>query len=68
MSFIAELKSRNVVRVGIAYGVIGWLFAKVVDIAVLPFVNLSNDDDFFSGGLTEKNYLSPLTIEHGTIE
>ena len=33
MSFFAELKRRNVVRVGIAYVVIGWLLAQVAELA-----------------------------------
>jgi TolB-like protein len=33
MSFIAELKRRNVVRVGIAYGVIGWVLAQIAEFA-----------------------------------
>lgn len=32
MSFIAELKRRNVVRVAIAYAVVGWLLAQVADV------------------------------------
>ena len=32
MSLIAELKRRNVVRVAIAYGVVGWLLAQVADL------------------------------------
>jgi adenylate cyclase len=33
MSFFAELKRRNVVRVGIAYAVIGWFLAQVAEFA-----------------------------------
>ncbi len=33
MSFYAELKRRNVVRVGLAYVVIGWLLAQVAELA-----------------------------------
>ena len=33
MSFYAELKRRNVVRVGIAYVVIGWLLAQIAELA-----------------------------------
>jgi len=32
MSLIAELKRRNVVRVAIAYGIVGWLLAQVADL------------------------------------
>jgi TolB-like protein len=37
MSFFAELKRRNVVRVGIAYIVIGWLLAQVAELAFDAF-------------------------------
>ena len=37
MSFFAELKRRNVVRVGIAYAVIGWLLAQVAEFAFENF-------------------------------
>ena len=37
MSFIDELKRRNVVRVGIAYVVIGWVLAQVAEFAVENF-------------------------------
>ena len=37
MSFFAELKRRNVVRVGIAYVVIGWLLAQVAEFAFETF-------------------------------
>ena len=37
MSFLAELKRRNVVRVGIAYVVIGWLLAQVGEFAFENF-------------------------------
>jgi hypothetical protein len=37
MSFFAELKRRNVVRVGIAYVVIGWLLAQVAELAFDAF-------------------------------
>ncbi|NIS91349.1 MAG: hypothetical protein GTN98_14995 [Woeseiaceae bacterium] len=37
MSFFAELKRRNVFRVGIAYVVIGWLLAQVSEIAFDAF-------------------------------
>jgi len=33
MNFIAELKRRNVVRVGIAYALIGWVLAQVAEFA-----------------------------------
>jgi len=36
-SFFEELKHRNVIRVGIAYIVAGWLFAQVVDLAADAF-------------------------------
>ncbi len=37
MSFFAELKRRNVVRVGIAYTVIGWVLAQVAAFAAETF-------------------------------
>ena len=37
MSFFAELKRRNVVRVGLAYIVIGWLLAQVAEFAFENF-------------------------------
>jgi len=37
MSFFAELKRRNVVRVGIAYGVIGWFLAQIAEFAFENF-------------------------------
>ncbi|MFT5501816.1 MAG: TolB-like protein, partial [Woeseiaceae bacterium] len=37
MSFFAELKRRNVVRVGVAYAVIGWALAQVAEFAVENF-------------------------------
>jgi hypothetical protein len=33
MSLIAELKRRNVFRVGVAYGIVGWLLIQVADTA-----------------------------------
>ncbi|MGI9291355.1 MAG: tetratricopeptide repeat protein, partial [Gammaproteobacteria bacterium] len=41
MSFIEELKRRNVVRVGVAYIVVGWLLLQVTDI-VVPIMELPN--------------------------
>ena len=37
MSLFAELKRRNAVRVGIAYGVIGWVVAQIADFALNAF-------------------------------
>ena len=37
MSFFAELKRRNVFRVGFAYAVVGWLVAQVADLALESF-------------------------------
>ena len=37
MSLFAELKRRNVIRVGLAYVVAGWLLAQVVELAVDAF-------------------------------
>lgn len=37
MAFFAELKRRNVVRVGIAYVIVGWLLAQVAEFAVENF-------------------------------
>jgi len=33
MSFVGELKRRNVVRVGVAYTVIGWVLAQIAEFA-----------------------------------
>ena len=38
MSLIAELKRRNVFRVGVAYGIVGWLLVEVASV-VLPTFN-----------------------------
>lgn len=37
MSFFAELKRRNVVRVGIAYVIVGWLLAQIAEFAAVHF-------------------------------
>ncbi len=37
MSFIEELKRRNVVRVGVAYGIAAWLIAQVSELALDSF-------------------------------
>lgn len=37
MSFLAELKRRNVFRVGAAYALVGWLLAQVSDVAFDAF-------------------------------
>ena len=37
MSFINELKRRNVIRVGFAYAVSGWVIAQVADLALESF-------------------------------
>jgi len=37
MSFLGELKRRNVVRVGIAYAVIGWVLAQIAEFAFENF-------------------------------
>lgn len=37
MSFFAELKRRNVFRVGVAYAVIGWIVAQVAEFAFANF-------------------------------
>jgi hypothetical protein len=37
MSFIEELKRRNVFRAGIAYAVVGWLLIEVADILLPTF-------------------------------
>jgi len=39
MSFFAELKRRNVVRVAIAYGVVSWLILQLTD-TLMPILNL----------------------------
>ena len=37
MTFYAELKRRNVVRVGLAYAVIGWVLAQIAEFAFENF-------------------------------
>jgi hypothetical protein len=37
MAFIAELKRRNVIRVGLAYAVVGWVIAQVGEFAAETF-------------------------------
>jgi len=37
MSFLSELKRRNVIRVALAYVVAGWLLVQVVEIAADAF-------------------------------
>jgi len=37
MSLFAELKRRNVIRVGLAYVVAGWLLVQVLEIAADSF-------------------------------
>ncbi len=37
MSFINELKRRNVLRVGIAYVIVAWLIAQVTELALESF-------------------------------
>ena len=37
MSFLGELTRRNVVRVGIAYAVIGWVLAQIAEFAFENF-------------------------------
>ncbi len=37
MSFFAELTRRNVVRVGIAYLIVGWLLAQIAEFVALQF-------------------------------
>ena len=39
MSLIAELKRRNVFRVGVAYAIVGWLLVEVASV-VLPALHL----------------------------
>ena len=39
MSFITELKRRNVFRVGVAYAIVGWLLLEVASV-VLPALHL----------------------------
>ena len=35
MSFVQELKRRNVFRVGIAYAIAAWLLLQIIDVVVL---------------------------------
>jgi len=37
MSFTAELKRRNVIRVGIAYIIVGWVLAQIAEFAFENF-------------------------------
>lgn len=37
MSFNAELKRRNVIRVGIAYIIVGWVLAQIAEFAFENF-------------------------------
>lgn len=37
MTFFSELTRRNVVRVGIAYVIVGWLLAQIAEFATLHF-------------------------------
>jgi hypothetical protein len=39
MSLIAELKRRNVFRVGVAYAIVGWLLLEVASV-ILPALHL----------------------------
>jgi len=36
MSFFAELKRRNVFRVGVAYGIVAWLIAQIISVVQNP--------------------------------
>ncbi len=37
MSLIAELKRRNVFRVGAAYGIVGWLLVEIASVLLPAF-------------------------------
>ena len=37
MSFFAELKRRNVIRVGVTYAVLGWVLAQIAEFAFETF-------------------------------
>lgn len=37
MSFFAELKRRNVIRVGVAYTIVGWILAQIAEFAFENF-------------------------------
>ena len=39
MSFIKELKRRNVFRIGIAYAIVSWLILQLTDV-LMPLLNL----------------------------
>ena len=43
MSFIGELKRRNVIRVGFAYAVIGWVLSLGYDQAPIMHSNLQSE-------------------------
>ena len=47
MSFFAELKRRNVFKVGIAYGIVAWLLIQVSD-ALVPALHLP---EWFNSGV-----------------
>ena len=57
MSFFAELKRRNVVRVGIAYAVTSWLVLQLADIIV---------DNLPVPDWTMQVIMLALVCEHGT--
>ena len=40
-SFFAELKRRNVYKVGVAYAVVGWLIAQIAT-QIFPFLEIPN--------------------------
>jgi hypothetical protein len=40
MSLFAELKRRNVVRVGLTYAVIGWVIAQIAEFAFENFTSV----------------------------
>src|SRR5947207_5676513 len=40
-SFFGELKRRNVYKVGVAYGIVGWLLVQVAT-QVFPFLEIPN--------------------------
>ncbi len=54
MSLIAELKRRNVFRVGVAYAIMGWLLIEVASVLLAvdfapAIVGLVADTELFAG-------------------
>ncbi len=61
MSLIAELKRRNVFRVGVAYAIVGWLLIEVASV-LLPTFNAPDWDVLLPSGSAPRRY-SVLLLE-----